>query len=100
MERLEDPVNLLSKLHIPIGDSALRMCDQSESHCAPTDIDIGVMVDVLGIFGHPTDGVDPVEEFGERHRTDQRTVYTPPSVEIRCRGVHFVITEYSHLPTV
>jgi len=43
------------------------MRDESESHCAPADVDVRVMVDTLSVFGHPADGVDPVEESGEGH---------------------------------
>ena len=96
MERREDLVNLLSKLHIPIGDPALGMSDERESDGAPTNINIGMVIDALGVLGHPTDCLDPVEVRGEGHRPTQRAVGALPSIQIRRGGIHFVIAQHSH----
>ena len=63
--RLDDLVDLPSHRQIVLGDPALGMRHQRESHCPPTDIDVGMMVLLLGALGHPAHGVDAVEESWE-----------------------------------
>ena len=96
----EQAVDRSRKLYILSGDTALGMRNERESHCAPTDVDIGVMVGTFGILGYPSDGLDPVEESGEGHCTDECAIDPLPSVESRRRGVYLVIIQHSHLPTV
>jgi len=38
------------------------MRDESESHCAPTNIDVRVMIGTFGLLGYPADGVDSFQE--------------------------------------
>ena len=72
------------------------MSDERESDGAPTNINIGMMVDALGMFGYPADRLDPVEVRGEGHRPAQRAVGALPSIQIRRGGIHFVIAQHSH----
>jgi hypothetical protein len=44
------------------------MRHERESDSAPTDINIGMMVDTLGVLSHPANSLDPVEELGKGHR--------------------------------
>jgi len=67
------------------------MRDERESHSPPTDIDIGMMILALGVFGNSPDGVDTVQECRELHRAAQRTVVALPPVEIFGGGVNLLI---------
>jgi hypothetical protein len=44
------------------------MGDERESHCSPTDVDVGMMVFLLRSFTDPSYGVDPVEKRRELDR--------------------------------
>ena len=87
----DDPVDLLRHLHILIRDTALGMRDESESHCPPTDIDVRMMVLLLGSFAHPAHGVDAVEKRGELDRPAQRSVFALPAVEVGQCGVYLFV---------
>ena len=47
--------------HVFVGDATFGMRHQSESHCPPTNIDVGVMVFSFGVLGHPAHRVDAGE---------------------------------------
>lgn len=64
----DDRVDLAGHLDVLVGDAALGMRDQRERHCPPTDIDIGVMILLLGLPGDAPYRVDAVEECGEFDR--------------------------------
>jgi len=67
------------------------MRDESESHCPPANIDIGMMVLLLSPFADPAHGVDAVEEGGELDRPAQGAVLAFPTVEVGQRGVHLFV---------
>jgi len=67
------------------------MRDERESHCAPTDIDVRVVVGAFSEISHPAHAVDGVEEGGEGDRPAQGLVATFPAVQSRRGGVDFVI---------
>ncbi len=87
----DDPVDLASHLHILVRDAALGMGDERESHCPPADIDIGMMVLLLGSLADPAHGVDAVEEGGELDRPAQGPVFALPAVEVGQCGVHLFV---------
>ena len=93
-------LGLPGQLNILIGDTALRVRDEHECHCAPTNIDVRMMVGPLGELGHPPDGVDPVQEGPEGHRAPKRPIGALPPVELRRSGVHLIIGQHGHAPTV
>ena len=64
----EKPVYLPRKVHILLGDTALGVRGERESHRAPADLDVGVVICALGGLGNPPHGFDAVEERTERHR--------------------------------
>ncbi len=72
------------------------MGDECESDGAPTDINIGMMVDTLGVLSHPANSLDPVEELGKRHRPAERTIDSLPPIQFPGGGVHFVIVQHGH----
>ena len=67
------------------------MCDEYESHCPPTNIDIGVMILLFGQLGDAADGIDTVQKRRELHRPAQRTVGPLPAVQIGQCGVDLVV---------
>jgi len=67
------------------------MRHQGESNRAPTDVDIGMVVALLGQFGDATDGVDPLQKRRELDRTTQRPVGPFPAGEIGQRGIDLVV---------
>ena len=87
----DDPVDLPSHLHILLRDAALGVRDECESHCPPTDIDVGMVILLLGPFADPAYGVDAVEEGGELDRPVQRAVGVLPAVEVGQCGVHLFV---------
>jgi len=44
------------------------MCDECESHCPPSDIDVGMVVFLLGPLADAAHGVDAVEKRGKLDR--------------------------------
>lgn len=76
------------------------MCDERESHCPPTDVDVWVVVFGLGVFADATDGVDRVEETGELYRASQGTLGTLPAVEFGQRPVHLFVGQHGHVLTL
>jgi len=67
------------------------MCNQRESHCSPTDIDIRVMVFGLRVFGHPAHRVDAGEEARKLDGPAQGAVGALPAVEVGQCGVYLLI---------
>ncbi len=74
-----------------VGDTTFGVRHQSESHCPPTNIDVGVMVFSFGVLGHPAHRVDAGEKFRKLHRPAQRALFAFPPVEVRQCGVYLVI---------
>ena len=86
-------ISLISRAisKIVLGDTALGVGDQRESHCPPTDIDIGVVVASLGFLGHPAHRVDAVEEGGKLDRAAQGAVGALPAGKVGQCGVYLVV---------
>ncbi len=97
-ERLDHLVDLSGQRDVLVGDPTLRMSDQSESHCAPTNVDVGMVILAFGEVGHPAHRVDSFEEGAERRRAAQRALGPFPPGQRRRGGVHLVITQYGHTP--
>ena len=86
-------IRLMSRCHrhILVGDAALGVRDERESHCPPTDIDVRMVVFGLRVLAYAAHRVDAVEERGELDRAAQRAVGALPAVEIGQCGVHLVV---------
>ena len=54
-----------------------------ESHCPPTDIDVGVVVFLFGALSYPADRFDPGKELRKLDRSSQRAIFAFPPVELR-----------------
>ena len=88
---LDEGVDVVRHRHVLVGDATFGMRNQSESHCPPTDINVGVMIFGFGVLGHPADGVDAGEKLRKLHRPAQRALFAFPPVEVRQCGVHLLI---------
>ena len=87
----DDLVYLPRHPKIVLGDAALGVGDQHESHCPPADIDIGVVILFLGFLGHPAHRVDAVEEGGKLDRAAQGAVGALPAGKVGQCGVYLVV---------
>lgn len=67
------------------------MCDERESNCPPTYIDVRMVVFALGVFRDAPDGVDAVQKGREFHRPAQCAILTLPTVETFGSGVNLLI---------
>ncbi len=77
--------------YVLFGDAAFGVRNQRESHGAPTNVNIRMVVLSLGEIGHPAHGVDAGEERGKLDGSAQRTVGPLPSAELSKRGVDLLI---------
>jgi hypothetical protein len=89
--RTDDPVDVVRHGHIFVGDAALGVRHQRESHRPPTDIDVGVMILRFGVLSHPAHRIDTCEECRKLDRPAQRALRPLPSVEVRQCGVNLLI---------
>jgi len=64
---------------------------ERESNCAPADIDVRVMVFLLGLGGYLADRLDAVEERGKLDRAAQGPVAAFPAVEVGQCGVDLFV---------
>ena len=69
--------------HVLLGDAALGVRDQRESHCPPTDVDVGMVILLLGVLADAAHRVDAVEEGGKLDRPAQGAVGALPAGEGR-----------------
>lgn len=76
------------------------MRHESESHCSPTNIDIGMVILGFGVLADPANGIDTVEKRGEFDGPAQGAIGALPTVEVLRGVVHLVIGQYGHIPTV
>ena len=67
------------------------MGDQRESHCPPTDVDVRVVILLLGLLADAPHRVDAVEERGELDRSPQGAVGALPAVEVGQCGVYLFV---------
>lgn len=51
-------VDIVRHRNVVFRDTTYRMRNQRESYCSPTDIDVRMMIYLLGSLGHPAYGVD------------------------------------------
>ena len=86
-----DPVDIARHVDVVLGDTTLGMRNQRESHCPPTDIDIGVMISALRMLGHPAYRIDAREEARKFDRPSYSAVGALPAVELGQCGVHLFI---------
>ena len=75
----DDPIDVACHRDVLVGDPALGMRDECESHCPPTDVDVGMMILAFRVLADAADGVDPVEKCGELHRSAQGPVGVLPA---------------------
>ena len=87
----DNRVDIVRHRHVLVGDATFGMRHQSESHCPPTNIDVGMMVFVFGVLGYPAHSVDAGEKLRKLHRPAQRALFAFPPVEVRQCGVYLVI---------
>ena len=93
----DDPVDIARHVDVVLGDAALGMRNQRESHCPPTDIDIRVMIFAFGVLGHPAHRVDTGRNVG--NLIDRRRAPSARSQPLRsgsaastCSSVNTAIT--------
>jgi len=67
------------------------MGDEHESHCSPTDVDVGVMVLTFRVLADATHGVDAIEKRRKLLGPLQCAVGVLPAIESWQRGIHFLV---------
>lgn len=76
------------------------MGDERESHCAPTDVDVGMMVFALRVLADAPNGVDTLEEARELDGSAERPVGVLPAGKVGERGAHLGNRQHGHPATV
>ena len=66
--RSGDSIDRGGQIEVLLGDTPGVMCRQREADAAPADVDVGVMVRLLGGHGHLVDDRDGGGEVGSRDR--------------------------------
>jgi hypothetical protein len=88
----DDPVDVTCHGYVLVGDAARGMRYQRESHCSPTNVDVGMMILRFGVLGHPAHGVDTGKEPRKLDRPAQRALGASPAVEVGQCGVYLLIS--------
>src|SRR6266446_8455540 len=77
----DDPVDPPGQGDVPVGHPAGRVGDAGERHGAPADVDVGVVVELLGGFGDPVHYPDRGHEAGQLDGTADRRAVVLPAVQ-------------------
>ena len=89
------------QLDVELGQAAGVVRGEQPPRRAPTDVDVGVVVHLLGLVGHGVDDADGGREVRRLHRRhDGVALALPPAQSLELRGHLVVAQESAHGPIV